>query len=354
MIENYSYSPTLYTRSAEIKALQNLPAATKDRIFPILLGRPWPNARELSRAWEKINEAFGGRPYALDLDPYKYQSGGRHQAAADFDELFDPANGHEKYYSALEEIDRAIPTIQIRNGQIADLGQQLDHAQRLDRGLLLRIKNGQVDQPAIIADQVLSQSADCIVAIDCGWSANLIAQEMWASDIVGAISRDRPETEIIVTGSSFPNSFVNNGPRASINLIERLLYDNLVRQHNAARLTYGDWGSTRPPSDPVPMRNIPRIDLPTTGSWICFRRDKNYDPNETYGEIAQRVVADQDWPHGLNIWGTYTISNTANGLLGAIRSPSAATAARVNMHIHRQAHFGSNVEISDVDEPFED
>lgn len=218
----------------------------------------------------------------------------------------------------------------------------------------MRLQNGAVNRPSELALRVLEQEPDAIVAVDCGWDRNLINLEVWASQIIGAVSGEQPETEIIVSGSSFPNSFVDNGARAEINVVERNLYDNLVRQHNAANLIYGDWASTRPPSDPVPMKNIPRIDLPTTSEWICFRRDKDYDPDESYEEIAQRTLSDAAWPNGLNIWATYTIINTANGLPGAIRSPATATAVRVNLHMHRQAHFGAAFEVSDGEEPFED
>ena len=135
---------------------------------------------------------------------------------------------------------------------------------------------------------------------------------------------------------------------------ERALYNNLVRRHNAATLIYGDWGSTRPPSDPVPMKNIPRIDLPTPRQWISFRRDSELDDDEDYSDIAKRVVADNEWPTDLNIWGTYTINWTAEGEPGAIRIPYTAAAARINIHLHRQAFFGVDGIHVDGDEPFTD
>jgi hypothetical protein len=139
-----------------------------------------------------------------------------------------------------------------------------------------------------------------------------------------------------------------------IRMNERFMYNSLVRQHNAAKLIYGDWGSTRAPSDPVQMRNVPRIDLPKPSEWISFRRDKDLDDDEDYQDIAERVIADTDWPKNLDIWGTKTIDWTAKGEPGGIRGRAAAAAARINIHLHRQAYFGANDIVTDGDEPFTD
>ncbi len=166
--------------------------------------------------------------------------------------------------------------------------------------------------------------------VDAGWSRDILGRESWASNIVERIARDHPEIEGCHLGQQLPRLFFANiGDRGTIQVDERFLYNNLVRRHNSATLIYGDWGSTRPPStEQVPMRNIPRIDLPTPSQWVSFRRDKELDEEEDYTDIAQRVVADADWPADLDIWGTYTIEWTANGEPGAIRSPATAAAAR--------------------------
>lgn len=102
------------------------------------------------------------------------------------------------------------------------------------------------------------------------------------------------------------------------------------------------------------MKNIPRIDLPENNDWIAFRRDRDLNANEDYDEIAKRVMADPSWPNDLGIWGTYTIECTAQGLPGAIRSPAVAAAARINIHLHRQAYFGAANITGDGEEPFSD
>ena len=244
--------------------------------------------------------------------------------------------------------------MRIDGGEAAHLDAQVRHVEALDRGVVVRIEHGVVTNPILLVDKALARFQDVSFFVDAGWSSDILGREMWASGIVERVARERPEIELVVSGSSFPMSFADIGDRG-INVVEeRRLYANLVRRHNSATLIYGDWGSTRPPSDPVPMRNIPRIDLPTQSQWISFRRDRDLPDDEDYTDIAQRVVTDPEWPANLDIWGTYTIEWTASGEPGAIRSPATAAAARINIHLHRQAYFGSDDVVIDGDEPFTD
>lgn len=354
MLENFSYCPILHTRVAETKALFQLPTATKDRLFPLFVARPWPNANLLQRTWDKIGEAFGTRRFALDLDRTRRNSGGSKPAAAEFDRLFAAAGGFAIYYDLVTTIPQAIPVLRISGGGVPDLEDQGARIDALDRGLVVRLEYGTVTNPLAVVDAVLARFDDVTIFVDAGWSNDLLSREVWASGIVQRVTEIRPEVEIVISGSSFPDSFVDISERGEIPVRERYLYANLVRHHNAAILVYGDWGSTRPPSDPVPMKNIPRIDLPENSDWVSFRRDRDLGTEEDYSDIARRVVADPSWPADLRIWGTYTIECTAQELPGAIRSPAVAAAARINIHLHRQAFFGAADIIGDGEEPFSD
>ncbi|GAJ29614.1 beta family protein [Acidomonas methanolica] len=354
MLENFPYCPTLYARVAEMKALSQLPASTKDRIFPLIVARPWPNAKKLEKTWEKITSAIGKRRFALDLDISKKNVQSDAEACQEFRELFDPQKGFASYYKLVSEIPYAIPVLRISGGTLLNLDEQIKHIEALDRGVVVRIEFGSVQNYISILEKILKKLSDFSIFVDLGWSRDIIGREMWASGIVEFVSRDRPETELVISGSSFPDKFSNLGDRGKVSIEERIVYNSLVRRHNAAILIYGDWGSTRPPSPPSPMKNVPRIDLPESGDWISFRQDQELDATETYSEIAQRVITDSSWPADLDIWGTYTIKWTANGEPGAIRSPSTAAAARINIHLHRQAMFGGNDMIVDGDEPFLD
>ena len=354
MLENFPYCPTLYSRVAEIKALSQLPAVTKDRIFPLLVARPWPNANKLSKTWEKINEALGGRRFALDLDRSKQNIKTTKKASEDFDLLFDSKNGFENYYNLISEVSPAIPVLRLGANDVSNFQLQAGHINRLDRGVIIRLEHGRVQDFQRLLGQAFNSFNDFSVFIDAGWSPDLLGREGWASSIIEFISRQHPEAEIVITGSSFPETFADLGERGSFSVKERSLYDNLVRRHNSATLIYGDWGSTRPPKESVPMKNIPRIDLPNRREWISFRKSNDFGKSEDYSDIAQRVVDDSTWPKKLAIWGTYVIEWTASGEPGGIRSSSLAASARINIHLHSQAFFDETNIISDGDEPFVD
>ena len=354
MIGNIPYCPTLYTRVAEIKALAQLPASTKDNLFPLLLARPWPNATHAEATWEKIGEALGKRRFAIDLDRSQSASGVNRPAAATFQSFASSKSGFKNYYDAVQGIPFATPVLRMPGGSVELFEYQADNIDRIDRGIVVRIEFGISRDPFHVIDTSLQRFRDVTFFVDTGWSRDLLNRELWASRIVEHISRSQPEIEIVISGSSFPDSFVNFGKRRATHVDERSLHRNLSRRHNAANLVYGDWGSTRPPLTQTPMKNIPRIDLPMRSEWISFRRDQSLAFEESYTDIAKRVVDDPDWPVGLDIWGTYAINWTSSGEPGAIRGSASAAAARINIHLHRQAFFNENDTVLDGDEPFTD
>ena len=355
MLENLAYCPTLHTRSAEMNALARLPAETKDKIFPLIVAGPRPNAKYLERTWEKIGDSLGNRRFALDLDPTKKGSDSGKPAAAEFDALFDSKGGFKNYYEAVAKMAQAIPVLRVGSGQTAQLKTQADRIDDLDRGVIFRIEFGAPSNSLEFIDSVLERFEDISIFVDAGWSKDILSRTAWASGIIERVTKDKPGAELVVSGSSFPDTFTNVHRRRPVPISERFLYNELVRQHNAAKLIYGDWGSTRPPPmDPTPMRNVPRIDLPKPGEWIVFRRDDEMEKDEDYQDIAKRVIIDPDWPKDLSIWGTNSINWTAKGQPGGITGPAAAAAARINIHLHRQAYYGLNDLIADGDEPFTD
>lgn len=350
MLENISYCPVLYTRVSEIKALGQLPAISKTRMFPLLVSRPWANAKYLSSTWEKIAEAFGGAPFALDLDPFRENSDSGRPASGEFNTLFSPQNGFSNYYQALQGIDFAVPVLRMSNGEATQLEQQIAHIGRLERGAVIRLPYGAAAPAIRAAELVCSELEDVIVFVDAGWSRDLLGREAWATGIVQALTALPNLPEIVISGSSFPDNFSGISGRGAVNVEERTFFANLSRRYNQIQLTYGDWGSTRPPYDPTPMKNIPRLDIPLLREWVFFRQVED----ETYQNLAERAIRDRTWPRDLQIWGTYMIRTTAEALPGGIRSPASAAAVRINIHLHRQAQYDVPGNPSDSDEPYTD
>jgi len=118
----------------------------------------------------------------------------------------------------------------------------------------------------------------------------------------------------------------------------RLLVEQIKRQTNRTRIVYGDWGSTRP-REPGGFANRPldRVDYPTNNSWYIARSKKMVG---IFRVAAKGILEDPAWDGNLGIWGEELIKNTAINPVIGIDTPQKNVAARVNIHLHRQAFFG--------------
>ena len=67
-LDGIDYAPTLAIRASEMNGLHYLPGATKDRMTPCILLAPWANAGSLAKAMERVERAYRGRAYFLDID----------------------------------------------------------------------------------------------------------------------------------------------------------------------------------------------------------------------------------------------------------------------------------------------
>lgn len=338
MLEGRAYVPLLHARLAEIRALRELPNSSKNLTVPIVKLRPWLNSKTLDRALEVVEEAVGNRLYGLDLDDYKFEVAPdpSKPARVEFSALFDPTDAFRNYYDLVESGPNRIPVFRNIASQNPQISDQLDQAEELERGLFVRASPALPGALLTVANLVIERDMDNVVfVLDCGWGRDILAQAAICTGIVQSLVDKSDELEIVVAASSFPNSFVGIGDRGEFLANERRLFQEVRRLVNGGNITYGDWGSTRPPSDPVPMRNIPRIDLARPSDWVCFRSEDG----EEYDDIAQRAMSDAAWDGALGIWGEYMIEATATGADGSIRSPAMAAAVRVNLHLHQQANF---------------
>lgn len=338
MLEGREYVPLLYTRLAEIRALRELPEVSKNLLVPVFKLRPWLNAKSLSRALEVIEESVGNRLYGLDLDDFKFDPNPDpdKQARVDFAALFQPEGGFENYYDLVREGGNRVPVFRSINSNDVQIDAQLDQVEEIGRGVFVRFKVQEPGSFLNVAQAIADRGVDNPVFIlDCGWGRDILALAALASQFAQNLIEISENFEIVIAGSSFPDAFGGLGDRFEISAVERQLYAEVRRQVNFPALYYGDWGSTRPPTDPVPMRNVPRIDIARPNNWVSWRSEDE----ETYVEVARRVVTDSAWDGELGIWGEYMISATAEDADVRIKAPAMAAAVRVNLHLHQQANF---------------
>lgn len=340
MLEGREYVPLLHVRLAEIRALRELPDLSKNLLVPVFKLRPWLNSKTLERALEVIEEAVGNRLYGLDLDAFKFEADPDPEKAAkvEFARLFDPQDGFQNYYDLVSSGENRVPVLRDIAGQNLQREVQLDHVERIGRGVFIRLNVNEGGPVVRIAERILERGIDNpVFVIDCGWGRDILTSAALAAGIAQTIVDISEDFEIVIAGSSFPDSFSGLGARFQINAIERQLFAEVRRQVNRGHLVYGDWGSTRPPTDPIPMRNIPRIDVANPSTWISWRSEDD----ENYVDIAERTVGDAAWDGRLGIWGEYMILATAAEEEVRIKSPAMAAAVRVNLHLHQQANFNN-------------
>jgi hypothetical protein len=331
-----------------MRALRELPTQTKNLIFPVIKIRPWLNSKQLQKVFEVISDSFGQRAFGLDLDETKFDPQSDKPARQQFARLFDAQGGFEAYYQCVSEAANRIPVVRRGTGVTPQMQLQLSHVQELERGVVFRIGIASPGDYLDFAQACLDLGLENVVfVVDCGWRIDVLGQAAACTGIVANIVGLSDEFEIVVAGSSFPDAFANVGARSSFPVNERTLFQSVRQNINQGNLFYGDWGSTRPPTDPVPMTNVPRIDVARRGEWIAWRSEDG----ESYEAIAERVVGDPAWTGETGLWGDYMIASTAAGLDPAIRAPAMAAAVRVNLHMNAQAHFDEPGGVAVEDEP---
>jgi hypothetical protein len=354
MLETYAYAPILRTRNAELKALLYLGNEAKKQIFPVISISPLPNAKHLSNTFIKMNEAFTGYRFALDLDSAARGVSNIRPAQLEFENLFCVDNGFEAYYNLVESIPMAVPVLRLEGG-VQSLEKQFHHIDRINRSFFVRIEFTGNSIQTVTLKAILAQNRPFVPVVDMGWAPDVILRQVWAEGILSIIRSLTTEIpfEVVLAASSFPESFAKMGGQKTVRIDERAMFKEIQSKFNTLELTYGDWASTRARQAPVPMTTVPRIDFPLSTEWILFRSEE-----EDYKEIAKRVIASSKWDSRLKIWGTnvieWTASSDPTSDPAKIRGPAAATAARINIHLHRQALFGLDTIVSDAPEPFTD
>lgn len=358
VLENKNYVPTLAIRASEMNGLEFLPGATKDRLMPCVLLAPWANSNTLEKAIERLQRAFLKRPYFLDIDRdyelTKEDSGPQQELIA----LKDPSNSYRNWTNFATSHGWIWPCVQTMDQSGDEVGVQIGRFQEAGRPYCLRIERGRVPTniDGIAAAFSASGTADFAVILEGGWTNDPLSLAVWFDGLIGGSLQSIDATvPIILSCTSMPKLFSTfDGGISSVPFSNRQLVDQVSqRRSNRSRIIYGDWGSTRPRESGVfAFRPYDRVDYPTEAVWYIARNKKD---GWGFRRAAQTIIASPDWVGGLGIWGEEMIQNTSvNEELG-IDTPQKNVAARVNIHLHRQAFFGqSSLDQMNFDEDWQD
>lgn len=357
VLETKSYVPTLAIRASEMKGLEFLPGATKDRMTPCILLAPWPSSNTLDRAIDRVERAFPNRNYFLDIDrDYQFtnlESGPQQELAR----LMEPEGAYSNWVDFVARHERVWPCIQSRGLNEAELRQQIKAIQALERPYCMRIVKDRF--PSNIEEIVVAfaagGAADFAIILEGGWTKDPLSLAVWFEGVIAeSLQEIDAEVPVVLSCTSIPKMFSTFSGVSPVPFSNRQLVDQIKRRSNRTRVIYGDWGSTRPRDESgFAHRPLDRIDYPMNGAWYIVR---NKDEEWNFEVAATELIKNSGvWDGNLHIWGEEMIYQTTINEEIGIDTPQKNVAARVNIHLHRQAFYGEpGLDTMDFDEPWVD
>jgi hypothetical protein len=351
---NGTYIPTLAIRASEMNGLEFLPGLTKDRMLPVFLLAPWGSARALEKAMERIERAYPRRPFFMDFDRDYIPSNPDGPAQQEWLDLQNSEDRFDNWWNFWTEQENLLPALQFEGQDKDELVLQIRDIQEQEREFCVRIELGRMPRNLGVVIEALVEvgTADYTVIIEGGWVSDPLDMYARAHGLVdGAFEVLDGRIPIVVSCTSIPKGFhlmegVTNNPFSNHDLL-----DQMRRNTNREILLYGDWGSTKPRERGFGRTPLPRIDYPLESSWqIARHKDEEWD----FQDAALAIVNSPFWDGDLGVWGEQMIESTTVEPEFAIDTPQKNVAARVNIHLHRQALFGDQISGLDLDEDWID
>jgi len=279
----------------------------------------------------------------LDIDQDYDLSDPQTLAQQELVELKDPTNCFENWIAFVKDHDWIWPCIQTTGQTKAELRKQIEAFQSLGRPYCMRLTinifpDNIDDVVGAFADV---GSSDFAIILEGGWTNDpLSLAAKFVGTIGSSLSAIDATVPIVVSCTSMPKMFdmFNKSVPTCYPFTNRLLVEQVGRSSNRARIIYGDWASTRPrETRGMASRPLDRIDYPTEQAWYISR---NKDLKWDFRNAAIAVKNSEVWDGKLGIWGEEQIRNTTINMDLGINTPQKNVAARVNIHLHRQAFHG--------------
>lgn len=358
VLEHKTYVPTLAIRASEMNGLEFLPAATKERMTPCILLAPWANSLTLQKSIERVERAFRHQYYFLDIDrDYEFtnlESPPQQQLLA----LLDPNDAFANWCRFVVEHEWVYPCVQTRGQNEAAIRVQIERFQSAGRAYCMRVFMSRIPDniSEVVSAFAASGVADYAIILEGGWTQDPLTLAVWFDGMIGGLLEAIDATvPIVLSCTSMPKMFTDfDGGVTQVPFNNRVLVEQIrQRRSNRSRIIYGDWGSTRPREPSAfASRPLDRVDYPIRNAWdIARNKTQNWD----FKRSAQAIVASADWDGTLGIWGEEQILNTTISPALGIDTPQKNVAARVNIHLHRQAFYDvRNIGGINLDEDWED
>lgn len=373
------YIPILSISGSEIKGLSELPEKDKDLILPYFPLKGWMASNKLENTTNKINEIYKDRAWIADIDYdfirnstviKKLLVDGKYPREV-YDQVLNlsqPENGYSNWIEYCSSLKNAIPTIQLDD--ISELKLQCfqySKPETSEMPVALRIKLNNYKQTEI--EHILSIVSSTLInplyiLIDLGqvnhsYINNIPLIVKFVQYIINATSCKKNCTYSL-SATSFPSSFSGISEGES-SVYERIIFDK-VSNAIVTKLIYSDYGSVSlnkaTGASRVPP---PRIDYPRKLEWKHIRKDfddvktaTKEEKHNIYTLLAKKIIEKEYWDPNLLVWGTQQIQKTAIGDSFGITDAQKATAARINIHLFQQLHYGEDIEEIDTDDDWVD
>lgn len=354
----HDYVVTVGIRPAELSGLKELPGSTKDRLTPVVLLAPWLATSPLSKALDKFEEAYPSRSYFVDVDTYYRANENSNTAKALWSQLAQKPANLQAWQELLGPYPSANPCLLMAEQTIGSARQQIAWARENDRTFCVRMNLADGGSgippwmPELVGELAAEGAIDYAVIFEFGWVQDALSVAARASGYANTFFSTIPaEVPIIISCTSFPNDFTVFDGTVDCPFTNRQLLAQVQQVTNHPRVIYGDWGSTRPRSYGPASQPKNRIDFPGNNSWVIAR---NNGEEVSFPVAAQRIVNCHEWTGDLGIWGEQLIEGTAQGQTFAINTMPKMYAARINIHLHRQAYFGHLPPPTALDEEWSD
>lgn len=349
-----SYLPMLAISVAEMRGLEELPERDKDALLPYFQLRPWGVSHELENTLNRLTDAYGDRPFLADLCPPTVLDSEPRPVHHTLDLLRTPEDGYANWCDFLSDHPNMIPVAQL--GDLDNLPAQLDRLVRLERGLGVYLPAPafpRIREIARIVGEQTDEGLHTCVIIDLGQrGADLLGSQAMSVGLVNAVRASLPFATVAVSASSFPSDFVG---LADQQIYERAHHQGVIATAGGEGVIFSDRGSARA------QRQMggggtpaPRVDLAGPAAWQFFRDGSGGARPAGYVAQAAAAMRSDAWDANLRVWGVQMIERTAGGDRNAIKSPTSAAAARINMHLHQQLLFNDPDSLHDTDEEWVD
>jgi hypothetical protein len=338
-----------------MQALEELPNHDKDMLMPFIPLGPWTTAQNFTSSLSRLKEAYGERPCFVKIAEPEL-GGGERSVHATLAALRNPTDGYRAWCEFIETQNNFVPNLQL--SELSELMRQTSYLYGLGRGMIVAFDDRQFVGIDFISQQVgqlTHNGRDICFFIDFGKCRDAISISGKAIEYAELILRNAPNSFVSISASSFPATF---GDKVQQEIFERTLF-GLVSARVKSNLIYSDRGSARAERQIGGGGTIPpRVDYAAKEEWFFFRSDISAsnakERDMAYFEQAKAAIAAPSWDAKLHIWGTQMIERTAIGDTSAITSPKRNTAARINIHLHRQLFYSDPTGMYDTDDEWTD